>query len=207
MYIEKENTEKSPAFLPGLVMDNIKFSSRYKNSISYKPKIFQCIFDIHHFRRGTVFYLRVLFLGFVVVFPHFKPAHPLDLRNVACMHIYAKVILNIFFDILISGVFVAPVWKESFGQVSPFAMSMGMPVAGYNIGALNEIIDDSSLLAASEDSDQLSDILVGLLDDYDRCVKIGKRNQRRAHELFGVQQMVDDYYKLYNELLEAKGNG
>ncbi len=104
-------------------------------------------------------------------------------------------------------VFVAPVWKESFGQVSPFAMSMGMPVAGYNIGALNEIIDDSSLLAASEDSDQLSDILVGLLDDYGRCVKIGKRNQSRAHELFGVQQMVDDYYKLYNELLEAKDNG
>lgn len=98
-------------------------------------------------------------------------------------------------------------YEGKFRAGFPFAMSMGMPVAGYNIARLNEIIDDSSLLAASEDSDQLSDILVGLLDDYDRCVKIGKRNQRQAHELFGVQQMVDDYYKLYNELLEAKGNG
>lgn len=100
-------------------------------------------------------------------------------------------------------IFVAPVWKESFGQVSPFAMSMGIPVAGYDIGALNEIIDNQSLLASPEDSDQLSDILVGLLNDYDKCIEIGMRNQKRAHELFGVRQMVDDYYKIYNDLLKA----
>lgn len=99
-------------------------------------------------------------------------------------------------------VFVAPVWKESFGQVSPFAMSMGMPVAGYNIGALNEIIDDESLLAEPDNSDELSDILVSLLDDYNRCVEIGKRNQTRAQNLFGVQKMVDDYYDLYEMLTQ-----
>lgn len=97
-------------------------------------------------------------------------------------------------------IFVAPVWKESFGQVSPFAMSMGIPVVGYNIGALNEIIDDESLLAESDNSDELSDILVALLEDYDRCIEIGKRNQTRAQELFGVQKMVDDYYELYDRL-------
>lgn len=100
-------------------------------------------------------------------------------------------------------IFVAPVWKESFGQVSPFAMSMGIPVAGYDIGALNEIIDDHSLLASPEDSDQLSDILVELLNDYDKCIEIGMKNQKRAHELFGVQQMVDDYYGIYNDLLNS----
>lgn len=99
-------------------------------------------------------------------------------------------------------IFVAPVWKESFGQVSPFAMSMGMPVAGYNIGALNEIIDDESLLAEPDNSDELSDILVSLLNDYNRCVEIGKRNQTRAQNLFGVQKMVDDYSALYETLLE-----
>lgn len=100
-------------------------------------------------------------------------------------------------------IFVAPVWQESFGQVSPFAMSMGMPVAGYDIGALNEIIDNNSLLAKSDDSDALSDILVGLLDDYDKCVKIGRTNQKRAQALFGVQKMVDDYYALYEELTSS----
>ena len=37
-------------------------------------------------------------------------------------------------------VFAAPVWNESFGQVVPFAMAMGIPVAGYAVGALPEIL-------------------------------------------------------------------
>ena len=53
-------------------------------------------------------------------------------------------------------VFVAPVWKESFGQVGPFAMNMGIPVAGYNVGGVSEIVDDSSLLAAPGDSERLA---------------------------------------------------
>lgn len=101
-------------------------------------------------------------------------------------------------------VFVAPVWKESFGQVSPFAMSMGMPVAGYDIGAINEIIDNENLLAPADDSDRLSDILVELLNDYDKCVEIGRRNQERAWKKFGVKTMVDDYDKLYDELIREK---
>lgn len=101
-------------------------------------------------------------------------------------------------------IFVAPVWQESFGQVSPFAMSMGIPVAGYEIGALNEIIDNNSLLAKPGDSDSLSDILIGLLNDYNKCIEIGRFNQKRAQELFGVQKMVDDYYALYEELTSAR---
>lgn len=99
-------------------------------------------------------------------------------------------------------VFVAPVWQESFGQVSPFAMSMGMPVAGYRVGALNEIINNETLLAGPGNVKKLSNILVSLLDDYDKCVEIGKNNQKRAQELFGVQKMVDDYYALYQEVLK-----
>ncbi|BCJ93383.1 hypothetical protein acsn021_09520 [Anaerocolumna cellulosilytica] len=97
-------------------------------------------------------------------------------------------------------IFVAPVWKESFGQVSPFAMSMGIPVAGYHIGAINEIVNNDTLLAEPDDSDKLSDILINLLDDYEKCKEIGIYNQERAWSKFGVKTMVDDYDRLYNEL-------
>lgn len=97
-------------------------------------------------------------------------------------------------------IFVAPVWKESFGQVSPFAMSMGMPVAGYDIGAINEIIDNKDLLAPADDSDRLSDIIVNLLNDYDKCKAIGRLNQARAWNKFGVKTMVDNYIELYSEM-------
>ena len=100
-------------------------------------------------------------------------------------------------------VFVAPVWKESFGQVGPFAMNMGIPVAGYNVGGVAEIVDDPTLLAAPGDSDELASVLIGLLDDPQRCRKIGARNRQRARELFSRESMVDAYRTVYRELIGA----
>lgn len=100
--------------------------------------------------------------------------------------------------------FVAPVWKESFGQVSPFAMSMGMPVVGYDIGAISEIIGTNELLAKPGDSEQLSDIIIKLLDNRTERLKIGAINQHRAKEKFSVQAMTDSYQKIYAELLKVK---
>lgn len=98
-------------------------------------------------------------------------------------------------------VFVAPVYKESFGQVSPFAMSMEIPVAGYNVGALAEIIGYPNLLAPPEDSDQLADIIIGLLDNRGRRLEVGMANRRRAQSHFSVQVMVSRYRELYRQIL------
>jgi glycosyltransferase involved in cell wall biosynthesis len=100
-------------------------------------------------------------------------------------------------------VFVAPVWKESFGQVSSFAMSMGLPVVGYDVGALAEIIADRELLAPPGDSAALATIIARLLDDRDRRVEIGRRNQRRAYEMFSVETMIRRYRQLYRELIDT----
>lgn len=98
-------------------------------------------------------------------------------------------------------VFVAPVWKESFGQVSPFAMSMGLPVVGYDVGALAEIIGTRELLAPPGDSAALAAIIVRLLDDRERRIEIGRANQIRAREMFGVDIMIRRYRQLYRELM------
>jgi glycosyltransferase involved in cell wall biosynthesis len=97
--------------------------------------------------------------------------------------------------------FVAPVWKESFGQVSPFAMSMSLPVVGYNVGALAEIVGDPCLLAPRRNSEALAEIIIELLDDKERRKQIGSRNRERAHKLFSVENMVNSYLKLYQELM------
>lgn len=98
-------------------------------------------------------------------------------------------------------IFVAPVWKESFGQVSAFAMNMGMPVVGYDIGAIGEIIGDKTLLAPPGDSDRLATIIIDLLDDREKRLSIGATNRERAQSLFTVEAMVDSYAKLYGELI------
>ena len=99
-------------------------------------------------------------------------------------------------------IFVAPVWKESFGQVSPFAMSMQIPVAGYRIGALPEILGNEELLGSSVD--ELSDIIVHLLEDRNRRMEIGRFNHQRVHEQFSVEAMVAEYDVLYERLIQDR---
>lgn len=99
-------------------------------------------------------------------------------------------------------VFVAPVWKESFGQVTPFAMSMGLPVAGYAVGALEEILGGRETLAPPGDAEGLADIITGLLDKPARRRAIGDQNRERALSRFSVEAMIGQYRTIYRQILQ-----
>lgn len=96
--------------------------------------------------------------------------------------------------------FVAPVWKESFGQVSPFAMSMKVPVIGYDIGAIGEIVSAPELLAAPADAEGLARIAIDLLDSPETIHRLGDAQQRRAQENFSIQAMIAHYARIYTEV-------
>ena len=96
--------------------------------------------------------------------------------------------------------FVAPVWKESFGQVSPFAMHMRVPVVGYAVGAIPEIVDDPELVAPAGDSEALASLMVALLEDRPRRLNIGERHAERASKIFSVEGMINHYRSLYEEI-------
>jgi glycosyltransferase involved in cell wall biosynthesis len=100
--------------------------------------------------------------------------------------------------------FIAPVWQESFGQVTPFAMNMGIPVVGYAVGAIGEIIDDAQLTAPPGDAKALAQIAIALLNDKSRRQAIGERNRLRAEQLFSVHAMIDAYRSLYASVLPRK---
>jgi glycosyltransferase involved in cell wall biosynthesis len=94
--------------------------------------------------------------------------------------------------------FVAPVRQESFGQVIPFAMCAGLAVAGYKIGAVPEILDDSQTLG--ETLDETVEIVTALLDDPKRIAALGERNRALALERFSVEEMAIHYFQLYRDL-------
>ena len=98
--------------------------------------------------------------------------------------------------------FVAPVWKESFGQVSPFAMSMKVPVIGYDIGAIGEIVGTPDLLAPPADAEVLARIAINLLDSPETIHRLGEAQQRRATENFSIQAMITHYAQIYAEVSE-----
>jgi len=96
--------------------------------------------------------------------------------------------------------FVAPVWRESFGQVATFAMSMELPVVGYRVGGVCEMVGEESCFALDKDS--LAVLIIKLLDDREHRLELGQANQQRARKLFSVETMVDSYDKVYSEALE-----
>ncbi|MDE1997559.1 MAG: glycosyltransferase family 4 protein, partial [Burkholderiales bacterium] len=99
--------------------------------------------------------------------------------------------------------FIAPVWKESFGQVGPFAMSMKVPVIGYDVGAIGEIVGTPDLLAPAGNAERLAQIAVELLDAPDRRRTLGESLQLRARQHFSVQAMIDHYARLYVDAIES----
>lgn len=96
-------------------------------------------------------------------------------------------------------IFVAPVWKESFGQVAPFAMRKGCAVAGYDVGALAEILGSRDTLGNS--LEEVTEIIVELLNDRQRLDQIGAENNRRAGELFGLTKMIESYTLVYDRMI------
>jgi glycosyltransferase involved in cell wall biosynthesis len=95
--------------------------------------------------------------------------------------------------------FVAPVWQESFGQVTVFAMNMGLAVAGNNVGALSEILASADTLGGSVE--ETATKLAALLDNPDRIVELGARNRARAQSMFEVEEMCRRYGRVYEDAL------
>jgi len=96
--------------------------------------------------------------------------------------------------------FLAPVARESFGQVVPFAMSMGLTVVGNNVGALPEIL--GSMETLGNDSTQTGTILARLLDNADALASHGLANRRRACS-FKMDAMIAGYETLYRSTLAS----
>ena len=100
------------------------------------------------------------------------------------------------------GVIVAPVHDESFGQVTPFAMCMGLPVVGYDTGALSEILGSKSTLVKYGDSEALANLIVEMVNNPQRRKQLGGENKKRAQACFSVEKMTEEYENLYNSVLK-----
>lgn len=99
-------------------------------------------------------------------------------------------------------ILVVPLWKAGSGQSSVLAMSMGIPVTGYNVGEFAEIVDNDDLLATPWDSEMLANIIVDLMDDRDRRRVTGAGNRHRAESLFSIENAVQRYESLYRDVID-----
>lgn len=92
---------------------------------------------------------------------------------------------------------VTPDWDEPYGLVAAEAMSCGTPVAAYARGALPELVDiTAGRLAAPGD-------VPGLARAIREASTVDRAAVRRSAELrLGKHRMVDEYERLYLELVD-----
>jgi glycosyltransferase involved in cell wall biosynthesis len=103
------------------------------------------------------------------------------------------------------GVIVAPVHDESFGQVTPFAMSMGLPVVGYDTGALCEVLGSKDNLVKYGDKEALANLVIEMVNDPQKRKRSGQANYERVHACFSVEKMITEYEKLYSLYTQTVG--
>ncbi len=94
--------------------------------------------------------------------------------------------------------FLFPVqWDEPFGMVVAEALAAGTPVIALRRGAMPEIIRHGTTGYLCDDEDALVDA-VGRVHEIDRAAC-----RRDAEQRFDVERLIDDYERIYGELLGA----
>ncbi|MBS0363496.1 MAG: glycosyltransferase family 4 protein [Proteobacteria bacterium] len=104
-------------------------------------------------------------------------------------------------------VYIAPVKDDTFGSVSVYAMCAGLPVVGFDVGGIPEIVGSPGLLAPPGDVGRFAEIVTRLLGDRQRRLEIGAENQMRARTLFDVAAMTGAFANVYDELIAARSAG
>ncbi|GAY08036.1 glycosyltransferase [Pseudonocardia sp. N23] len=94
-----------------------------------------------------------------------------------------------------SAMLVTPSWEEPYGLVVAEALACGTPVAGFAVGALPEIVDDSCarLVPAGDVA-----ALAAVVPTVEALPRTAAR--RRAERCWSHRRMVDDYVALYSRV-------
>lgn len=93
--------------------------------------------------------------------------------------------------------------QESFGLVLLEAMACKVPAIGTNIGGIPEVIvhGETGYLADLGDIDTAAKYAIELLNDDRRLEQFSERSYERARDVFHSRQIIKQYMKLYEDLL------
>jgi L-malate glycosyltransferase len=98
--------------------------------------------------------------------------------------------------------FLLPSESESFGVAALEALSAGVPVFGYRVGGLPEVVtDDVGRLVQPFDVDALARAVLEIFGAPERRAALGRAARARAVALFRRDPALDRYESLYRRVL------
>lgn len=98
--------------------------------------------------------------------------------------------------------FVFPSLAEGFGIVLIEAMAMGLPTIASNLDVLQEVGGSMVIFFETGDFSDLAQKMFNLYSKRDRLDNLKAESKRRVEELYTLDKFIDNYERLYLDLLE-----
>lgn len=104
-----------------------------------------------------------------------------------------------------SDLFLMPSQSESFGLSALEAMACELPVVSSSVGGLPELVvhGETGYIAEIGDIERMAKYAIDLLLNETRYKYFAENSRKRAHELFDMERIVDQYEKYYQKVLES----
>jgi len=101
-----------------------------------------------------------------------------------------------------STLILMPSREETFGLVALETAQQGRPIVASRVEGLAEIVadGDTGVLVPPGDATALGAAACALLDDRERCARMGRRARQRVAERFSWERHLDSYEALYRRL-------
>ncbi len=93
--------------------------------------------------------------------------------------------------------------SESFGLSMLEAMSCGVPCVSTNVGGVSEVLGDTGVLTSLANPEEMAAGALRLLESPELHAENGRRGRERAESLFAQDNVMNQYYELYERVLKA----
>jgi glycosyltransferase involved in cell wall biosynthesis len=102
--------------------------------------------------------------------------------------------------------FVFPTHREGFPNVLLEAMEAGLPIVASRVGGIPDMIEDGEegLLVQAGNAIDLENAIRRLDHDRTLAARMGAAARKRVLERYAVNQVAEDWYRLYREVAEER---
>jgi glycosyltransferase involved in cell wall biosynthesis len=98
---------------------------------------------------------------------------------------------------------IVPSRLEAFSQVTLEAQSCGLPVVGFNVGGIPDILihKKTGWISASFDLIDFSEGIHWILKEEGRAKKLGTAGRKNVIDKFSSERVAQQYYELYQQVV------